>query len=103
MARSTLPRACRKTHVKRTDFAVVSVGRDPETGTELGEVLLDQRPGRRSEDELMVCKTMSHAMEDMVVAQLAYRRPKRKARAQQPSCRWAGEQTTRALASDTTS
>jgi len=48
-------------------------GLDPEIGTELGEVLSGARPGRRSEDEITIYKSMGHAMEDMVAANLAYR------------------------------
>jgi ornithine cyclodeaminase/alanine dehydrogenase-like protein (mu-crystallin family) len=47
-------------------------GIDPETGTELGEVVLGVRPGRRSPDQVTVYKAMGHAMEDMVAANLAY-------------------------------
>jgi len=46
-------------------------GRDPALGAELGEVLLDIRPGRRDAGELTVYKAMGHAMEDMVAARLA--------------------------------
>jgi alanine dehydrogenase len=49
-------------------------GLDPERGTELGEVLLNVRPGRRSEAELTVYKSMGHAMEDSVAANLVYER-----------------------------
>ncbi|HKX28722.1 MAG TPA: ornithine cyclodeaminase family protein [Blastocatellia bacterium] len=49
-------------------------GLDPERGTELGEVLLNLRPGRQSKDELTVYKSMGHAIEDLVVANLVYRR-----------------------------
>ena len=38
------------------------------------EVLLNLRPGRRSDDELTVYKSMGHAMEDMVAANLVYKR-----------------------------
>jgi alanine dehydrogenase len=49
-------------------------GLDPERGTELGEVLLDLRPGRQSPDELTVYKSMGHAVEDLVAAQLVFTR-----------------------------
>jgi alanine dehydrogenase len=49
-------------------------GLDPERGTELGEVLLNVRPGRQSKAELTVYKSMGHAMEDLVTANLVYRR-----------------------------
>jgi len=51
-------------------------GLSPEIGTELGEVLLGRRPGRGSDDEITVYKSMGHAIEDMVAANLAYRRAK---------------------------
>jgi ornithine cyclodeaminase/alanine dehydrogenase-like protein (mu-crystallin family) len=47
-------------------------GLDPETGTELGEVILRRRPGRRDEEEITVYKSMGHAMEDVVTAGLVY-------------------------------
>ena len=50
---------------------------NPEIGTELGEVLLNVRPGRQSDDELTVYKSMGHAMEDMVAANLIYERAKK--------------------------
>ena len=49
-------------------------GLDAEISTELGEVLLNLRPGRRSDDQLTVYKSMGHAMEDMVAANLVYKR-----------------------------
>ncbi|UVK51835.1 ornithine cyclodeaminase family protein [Mesorhizobium sp. AR02] len=48
-------------------------GFDPQTGTELGEMLLGQRPGRISADQITVYKAMGVAMEDLVAADLAYR------------------------------
>lgn len=48
-------------------------GLDPQTGTELGEMLLGLRPGRVSADQVTVYKAMGVAMEDMVAADLAYR------------------------------
>jgi len=47
-------------------------GLDPALGTELGEVILGQRPGRESSDEITVYKSMGHAMEDVVTAALVY-------------------------------
>lgn len=47
-------------------------GLNPEIGTELGEVLLKQKPGRKSESETSVYKSMGHAMEDLVAANLVY-------------------------------
>lgn len=55
-------------------------GLNPESGTELGEVLLGQRPGRLSSDETTVYKAMGHASEDLAAASLVYRRA-REARA----------------------
>ncbi len=48
-------------------------GLDAQLGTELGEVLLGSRPGRRSPDERTIYKSMGHAMEDAVAANLVYR------------------------------
>jgi len=47
-------------------------GRDPSQGAELGEVLLGRKPGRTTESEITLYKSMGNAMEDMVVANLAY-------------------------------
>jgi ornithine cyclodeaminase/alanine dehydrogenase-like protein (mu-crystallin family) len=47
-------------------------GRDPTTGTELGEVILGLLPGRESPDEITIYKSMGHAMEDVVTASLVY-------------------------------
>ncbi len=47
-------------------------GRDPAQGAELGQVLLGSRPGRTSELQITLYKSMGNAMEDMVVANLAY-------------------------------
>jgi len=52
-------------------------GLNPEIGTEMGEVLLNLRPGRQSTDELTVYKSMGHAVEDMVAANLVYKRAKK--------------------------
>jgi len=52
-------------------------GLNPEIGTELGDVLLSLRPGRQSDGELTVYKSMGHAMEDMVAANLVYKRAKK--------------------------
>lgn len=45
---------------------------DPQSGTELGEVLLGLRPGRISNEEITVYKAMGHACEDLVAANLVY-------------------------------
>lgn len=47
-------------------------GIDPDTATEIGEVLLGRRPGRRSEDEITVYKSMGHAVEDAAAASIVY-------------------------------
>lgn len=48
-------------------------GMDPDIATELGEVLLGTRPGRRSREEITVYKSMGHAVEDLAAASLVYR------------------------------
>ena len=45
-------------------------------GTTLGAVALRRAPGRVSDTEITVYKAMGIAMEDMVAANLAYRRAK---------------------------
>lgn len=47
-------------------------GLSPEAGVELGEVLLGTRAGRASEDEITIYKSMGHAMEDLVAANLVF-------------------------------
>lgn len=47
-------------------------GRNPSGGAELGEVLLGRKPGRISERQITLYKSMGNAMEDMVAANLAY-------------------------------
>ena len=49
-------------------------GLDPTLGIELGELLAGRAPGRTSATELTAYKSMGHAMEDLVVAELVYRR-----------------------------
>jgi len=46
---------------------------DPESVTEVGEVLLGTRPGRRSREQLTLYKSMGHATEDVVAAAVVYR------------------------------
>lgn len=58
-------------------------GLDPTTGTELGEILLAQRPGRQADHEITVYKAMGHAMEDMVTANLVYQRARQQGVGQQ--------------------
>lgn len=48
-------------------------GLDPAMGTELGELLSGKAAGRASDGELTVFKSMGHAMEDMVAADIVYR------------------------------
>jgi ornithine cyclodeaminase/alanine dehydrogenase-like protein (mu-crystallin family) len=50
---------------------------DSAMGTELGEVLTGERPGRSSAEEITVCKAMGHAIEDLVAAELAFRNARR--------------------------
>jgi len=47
-------------------------GRDPSSAVELGEVLAGAKPGRTSDTEVTLYKSMGNAMEDMVVANLVY-------------------------------
>ena len=47
-------------------------GRDPSSAVELGEVLAGTKPGRTSDAEVTLYKSMGNAMEDMVVANLVY-------------------------------
>src|SRR5436190_7035985 len=47
-------------------------GMDAEKASEMGEVLLGKRPGRRSHDEITVYKSMGHAVEDLAAASLVY-------------------------------
>jgi ornithine cyclodeaminase/alanine dehydrogenase-like protein (mu-crystallin family) len=49
------------------------VGMDAGQASEMGEVLLGTRPGRRSSDEITVYKSMGHAVEDLAAAGLVYR------------------------------
>src|SRR5258706_1076765 len=47
-------------------------GLGTEFGTEIGEVLMNQKPGRQSDRETTIYKSMGHAMEDLVAANLVY-------------------------------
>jgi ornithine cyclodeaminase/alanine dehydrogenase-like protein (mu-crystallin family) len=47
---------------------------DSTTGTPLGDVLSGTRPGRTSDEQITVYKAMGIAMEDMVAANIAYRK-----------------------------
>ena len=51
-------------------------GMDPEKASEMGEVLLGKRPGRGSDDEITVYKSMGHAVEDLAASGLVYREAK---------------------------
>lgn len=48
-------------------------GLAPSAGTELGAVLSGWKTGRESDDEVTVYKSMGHAVEDLVAANLVYR------------------------------
>jgi len=52
-------------------------GTDPETVTELGEVLSGARPGRLADAEITVYKSTGHAVEDAVAARLVHDRARR--------------------------
>jgi alanine dehydrogenase len=47
-------------------------GLSADFGTEIGEVLSGQKSGRKSESEITIYKSMGHAMEDLVAANLVY-------------------------------
>jgi alanine dehydrogenase len=49
-------------------------GLDPARATELGEVVAGTRPGRTSDDELTVYKSMGTVVEDLAAAQVVIRR-----------------------------
>jgi ornithine cyclodeaminase/alanine dehydrogenase-like protein (mu-crystallin family) len=49
-------------------------GLDPEAAVELGEVLAGTRPGRTSDDQVTVYKSMGHAVEDAAAAALVLER-----------------------------
>jgi alanine dehydrogenase len=53
-------------------------GIDPDTGTDLGAMLLGRQPGRTSDREITIYKAMGVAMEDMVAADLAFREARRR-------------------------
>jgi alanine dehydrogenase len=48
-------------------------GLDPEAAVELGEVLAGTKPGRTSDDQITVYKSMGHAVEDAAAAALVLR------------------------------
>jgi len=49
-------------------------GIDPESVTEVGEVIAGSKPGRRSRDEITLYKSTGHAVEDAATARLVYDR-----------------------------
>jgi len=49
-------------------------GLDPESVTEVGEVLAGRKPGRQSRDEITLYKSTGHAVEDAATARLVYDR-----------------------------
>ena len=49
-------------------------GMDPDTVTEVGEVLAGRKPGRVSDDEVTLYKSTGHAVEDAATARLVYDR-----------------------------
>lgn len=51
-------------------------GLDPASGIEIGELLTGTRPGRTSADQITIYKSMGNAMEDMVTANMVYRKAK---------------------------
>lgn len=53
-------------------------GLDPEGAAELGEILNGSRPGRISDEQITVYKSMGHAVEDAAAARLAYARAREK-------------------------
>lgn len=53
-------------------------GYGPDRGIELGEVISGRRPGRQADNEITVYKSMGHAMEDLVGANLVYREATRR-------------------------
>jgi alanine dehydrogenase len=49
-------------------------GLDPSVGVELGQILSGEHPGRTSDDEITVYKSMGHAVEDAAAAALVLER-----------------------------
>jgi ornithine cyclodeaminase/alanine dehydrogenase-like protein (mu-crystallin family) len=47
--------------------------REPDSVTEIGEVLLGTKPGRQSDDDLTLWKSMGHATEDLAAAVVVHR------------------------------
>jgi len=49
-------------------------GLSSDVGTEIGELFLNQKEGRRNEAESTIYKSMGHAMEDLVAANIVYQK-----------------------------
>ncbi len=47
-------------------------GMDPARGTDLGTLLLARKPGRTSDEQVTLYKSMGNALEDMIAANIAY-------------------------------
>src|ERR1700681_1942726 len=56
--------------------AIELQGLDPDSITEVGEVLAGTKPGRTSPDEITIYKSTGHAVEDAATARLIYDRAK---------------------------
>ena len=63
---------------------------DPDTATEIGEVLLGRAPGRTNAAEITVYKAMGHVVEDIAAAELVYT-PRRAAQAREQPSRYDGQ------------
>ena len=76
--RSRAPAACswrRATRSRRRRPGCAELaGLDPDAAAELGEVVLGTRPGRVSDDELTVYKSMGTVVEDLAAAEVVIRR-----------------------------
>src|SRR5438045_2386474 len=76
-ARPRFPRAASLARTRRCwpppAGCIELAGMEPDGATELGEVLLGTRPGRRSQEDITVYKSMGHAVEDLAAAALVYR------------------------------
>ena len=81
LPRDLIPRATVYVEA-RTAFSPAPVGcpelqgLDPASGIEIGELLTGARPGRTSPDQITIYKSMGNAMEDMVAANMVYRKAK---------------------------
>jgi alanine dehydrogenase len=52
-------------------------GIDPQSVTEVGQVLLGRRPGRLNNDEITLYKSTGHAVEDVAAASIVYARARK--------------------------